>query len=472
MRLRSPWRQVAVYRDQDANPKEAFIYHAAGLAGMGGSSYIDSVILRDRDNTACGTGCDPWLQSSDGTLEQRRYYVQNWRADVTALLKSTGEPVEWIRYTAYGTPTVHPIADINGDGSVTSADYTAWTNLYNNGISTTAVFLNPDLNRDDAYPDQADDDYFVEQYAEAVAKASGFDQLSTIGNRKGYAGYERDESLTMWHVRHRVLDSKSGKWTRKDPLGYIDGVSDVEYGRSKVLITVDALGLAAGTGSLTPPGVCCRPMEGGDWFTPILNVFAKHCEVKWSCAAGEQWFPIWVDPSTTRKLPTGVPCGQATPQQIDDCLRTTPHLDRPRTDCEYGLGNNCHDGTQKQVSTCCLLTTWEPSWYAEGPRGRCVATAINPFTGMIECITWEFEDAFGKSNPFGVMECAEWTYIPDPDRPGRRDRVCVRWTYPRTDPRLPANDPWRPRGPLVPLVERSTIQRSSLSARHMSYNTE
>jgi hypothetical protein len=210
----SRWRQVAAYRDQDANPKEVFIYHAAGLAGMGGSSYIDSVILRDRDNTACGTGCDPWLQSSDGVLEQRRYYVQNWRADVTALLKSTGEPVEWIRYTAYGTPTVHPIADINGDGSVTSADYTAWTDLYNNGISTTAVFLNPDLNRDDVYPNQDDDDYFVEQYNLTVAKAAGFDQLSTLGNRKGYAGYERDESLTMYHVRHRVLDSKGGKWTR------------------------------------------------------------------------------------------------------------------------------------------------------------------------------------------------------------------------------------------------------------------
>jgi RHS repeat-associated protein len=244
MRTRSSTRQVAAYRDQDANPKEAFIYHAAGLAGAGGSSYIDSVILRDRDNTACGTGCDPWTQSSDGVLEQRRYYVQNWRADVTSILKSTGEPVEWIRYTAYGTPTVHPIADINGDGSVTSADYTAWTNLYNGTPTGTEVFLNPDLNRDDAYPDQADDDFFVEQYNLTVAKASGFDQLSTIGNRKGYAGYERDESLTMYHVRHRVLDSKSGKWTRKDPLGYVDGVSVTSYAIADPLDEVDPSGEA------------------------------------------------------------------------------------------------------------------------------------------------------------------------------------------------------------------------------------
>lgn len=61
---------------------------AAGWNGSGDAAYIDSVILRDRDNTACGsagsggTGCDPRLAASDGTLEERRFYFQNWRADV------------------------------------------------------------------------------------------------------------------------------------------------------------------------------------------------------------------------------------------------------------------------------------------------------------------------------------------------------------------------------------------------------
>jgi RHS repeat-associated protein len=235
--------QVAVHRDQDANPKEAFIYHAAGLAGAGGSSYIHSVILRDRDNTSCGTGCDPWTQSSDGTLEERRYHVQNWRADVTTILKSSGEPVEWLRYTAYGTPTVHPIADINGDGDVDSADVSLFYSILAGGSSATSVWLNTDLNRDDVYPSQDDEDYFLEQVAATGGLAAGFDKLSTLGNRKGYAGYERDESLTMYHVRHRVLDSKSGKWTRKDPLGYVDGVSDNAYARSIPVRGFDPSGL-------------------------------------------------------------------------------------------------------------------------------------------------------------------------------------------------------------------------------------
>jgi RHS repeat-associated protein len=403
----SRWRQVAVYREQDANPKEAFIYHAAGLAGSGSSSYIDSVILRDRDNTSCGTGCDPWLASSDGVLEQRRYYVQNWRADVTALLKSTGEPVEWIRYTAYGTPTVHPIADINGDGSVTSADYTAWTDLYNNGISTTAVFLNPDLNRDDVYPNQDDDDYFVEQYNLTVAKASGFDQLSTLGNRKGYAGYERDESLTMWHVRHRVLDSKSGKWTRKDPLGYVDGVSDVEYVRSGPARYNDASGLILGAWCWSersrvgvspaapvepmfeeafPPifvYVCCRRIWRLGLPTPFL-----HCEPRSTCLTGEQSSPVF--PTTAGQMDNGLPCRCATRNDVEDCMERNPYDvrdDLPGIQDGGGRpGNNCQTNTRKRFAKCCLETSWVPQYIADPPGIKPPDREIAPWGSPRRCM--------------------------------------------------------------------------------------
>jgi hypothetical protein len=68
--------------------KERFVNHQAGLAGMGTGAYIDLVVLRDKDaNTA-------WSAASDKTLEQRRYYCQNWRADVSALVTDTGSWVE------------------------------------------------------------------------------------------------------------------------------------------------------------------------------------------------------------------------------------------------------------------------------------------------------------------------------------------------------------------------------------------
>ena len=54
----------------DANPKGQFVYDMAGVVGSGGSSYIDSMILRDRDaNTN-------WEDSVDATLEERVYYCR------------------------------------------------------------------------------------------------------------------------------------------------------------------------------------------------------------------------------------------------------------------------------------------------------------------------------------------------------------------------------------------------------------
>ncbi len=70
------------------------------------------MILRDRDaNTN-------WESEADGTLEERTYYLQNWRADVIALVKDDGEPIQQVRYDAYGVPFGIPKSDMFGDGSV------------------------------------------------------------------------------------------------------------------------------------------------------------------------------------------------------------------------------------------------------------------------------------------------------------------------------------------------------------------
>jgi len=46
----------------------------------------------------------PWYAAADSTRDQTLYYVQNWRADVVALLNESGRAVEHVRYTAYGSP--------------------------------------------------------------------------------------------------------------------------------------------------------------------------------------------------------------------------------------------------------------------------------------------------------------------------------------------------------------------------------
>jgi len=52
---------VGTWRGTDSEPKELFVNHQAGLAGMGGSSYIDTVVLRDKDST------NGWTGTPDGT---------------------------------------------------------------------------------------------------------------------------------------------------------------------------------------------------------------------------------------------------------------------------------------------------------------------------------------------------------------------------------------------------------------------
>ncbi|MFZ2873609.1 MAG: hypothetical protein WAZ94_03915 [Phycisphaerales bacterium] len=107
---------------------------------------------RDRDNYTGGTP-NPMTSASDGTLEERRYYCQNWRADVVAVTKSDGTPLEYVRYSAYGEPTVYPVADLNMDGVVNSTDSGLWSDLIYSA-SNSSVYADTDLDWDGA-DDQA-----------------------------------------------------------------------------------------------------------------------------------------------------------------------------------------------------------------------------------------------------------------------------------------------------------------------------
>lgn len=227
------WRMVATYRSTDTSPKEAFVYHAAGLAGRGSSSYLDSVILRDRDNTNAGRGSDFWNNASDGVLEERLYVLQNWRADVVALVSTDGVRRESLRYSAYGLPTLLPLADYNRDGVIDGGDLSFDLDWQSNDPNT-------DINFDGVVNGT---DYAIWSAAYTDGGAAGRGVVSNLRSRKAYAGYENDGSITrLSHVRNRVLDSGSGRWTRRDPLGYIDGLSLLSYGTRNPLSGKDPLG--------------------------------------------------------------------------------------------------------------------------------------------------------------------------------------------------------------------------------------
>ncbi|MBK8172706.1 MAG: hypothetical protein IPK60_20545 [Sandaracinaceae bacterium] len=226
------WRPVATFRDSDASPKESFVYHAAGGGGYGGSSYIDQVVMRDRDDT------NTWTGAADGTLEERAYYCQNWRADVVALVDFDGAAtmLEWVKYSAYGVPFGMPAGDADSDGDCDASD----DSIVAGWVSAPSYDVRGDVD--------LDGDVDGTDYSAVVGghQAVGRGQLSatSTGNHKGYAGYEFDwERGRQYHVRHRVLDCVLGLWITRDKLVYVDGPNALQYVASGPIAARDPEGL-------------------------------------------------------------------------------------------------------------------------------------------------------------------------------------------------------------------------------------
>jgi RHS repeat-associated protein len=236
------WRTVATYRvptswatAADSDPKERFIFHHAGLAGSGGSGYIDEVILRDRDNTSGFTA------SSDGTLEERFFHLHNWRHDVIALGKPDGTLVERVKYSAYGVATRLDPADYNQDGFIDFFDDDGFDADHTAGGGKADFDYNGTVNATDST-------LWTTAYLAGGITARG--ALSTTNattgtnNRAGYAGYTHSPATQQYHVRHRAYDPLVGTWGERDPMEYVDGSSLYMYVMSMPTTGIDPMGLS------------------------------------------------------------------------------------------------------------------------------------------------------------------------------------------------------------------------------------
>lgn len=223
---------IASPRRAGARQVEVFIHHAAGVGGFGGSSYIDSLVCRERDAS------EAWTSAAD-PLDERRYVGQNWRADVSVVWNTAGSVIEWMRYTPYGEAVTHPWINADFDrsgGTPDGSDESAFLTAWNLGDASA------DMNRSGGTPDNADVTAFYDAWNNADAPIDGVGGYSGI--RAGYAGYQWDPSGNIYHVRHRVYRTDLGRWTRRDPLGYVDGMGLYEYVRGMSVVGVDPMGLA------------------------------------------------------------------------------------------------------------------------------------------------------------------------------------------------------------------------------------
>jgi RHS repeat-associated protein len=203
----------------------------------GGSSYLDSLVLTQRDlNTT-------WGSAADSDAEAWHYPLTNWRNDTVRVEGDVGGILAGYRYSAYGSRSNTLAADFNQDGFVDFFDQDDFLTCYEgNGCpsGTTA-----DWNGDGTV-DFFDDLAFTACYE---------DDVRAGGTLRGlYAGYQADPVLAFndtatnieqdtYHVRHRVYSTDLGRWARRDPIGYIDGMSVYQYVRSMTMIQADPSGL-------------------------------------------------------------------------------------------------------------------------------------------------------------------------------------------------------------------------------------
>ncbi|MES2790054.1 MAG: RHS repeat-associated core domain-containing protein [Planctomycetota bacterium] len=173
--------------------------------------------------------------SGGGMLGERLYALQDANWNVTGLVSASGAIEERMAYTAYGVPEfLSPLW-------VSQADEFEWGILY--------------------------------------------------------AGYLYEIKTGLAHVRNRVLHPKLGCWTRRDPLGAVEGSNLYQYCESNPYLYLDATGLAipiAGALPLCaagPPGVATCIIVGGVLIGAFIFYFVV--AVKGTCA-------IYATSDTTR----------------------------------------------------------------------------------------------------------------------------------------------------------------------------
>lgn len=205
------WRAVARYRSQDADPKEEYTLHNAGLGGEGTRPYTDLNICRQRDTTTT------WTSASDGVLEERTYYLQNYHADSIALIESSGLSIEGVRYRPYGNPFGLPAGDTDSNGNCTSIDVSQISSWI--GASYYSVLGDVNL---DGVLDSADSS--LVSSAPRANVIAGLGVLSPIAKSFiGTAGSEQEIDVGLVLNRNRVRSVEYGRWLSRDRVEYLDG---------------------------------------------------------------------------------------------------------------------------------------------------------------------------------------------------------------------------------------------------------
>lgn len=249
------WRALQVYRGDDEKPKLEYVNHNAGLGGYGGSSYIDGVAYRRRDGNTAN-----WAsEAADGVFDEKLFYCQNWRQDVVAVADFRGYVHEWVKYSAYGVPYGIPAGDDDVSGKTDGADYTRIQNRITGGWAYSVL---ADINLDGSIVPQDKTD--AQNLYDGRELGYGVLSHAEVSNRRGWTGLRYLSELAgLWLARNRMSEATLGRWARRDPLGYVDGMSQYELTGSNPVRLLDPLGLSHSMAPATGAGGPARKGSKG-----------------------------------------------------------------------------------------------------------------------------------------------------------------------------------------------------------------
>jgi RHS repeat-associated protein len=206
---------------------------------------------------------------------------------------TTGRVVERVSYDAYGVARHSFPGDTDGDGSFGAADLAALNAATANNTvprPITDANYNPDL---DVNADGTIDggDYTalgVNPGTTLFASAMPAGRISSGGggvgapdNDVGYCGYMFNHETQDYHVRFRAYAPRWGRWLQRDPAGYVDGGSLVEYVKGAPSQVVDPYGLrsvvaeSCGGDPCAPPSPRCLALLKKE--NDILKAIARRC---------------------------------------------------------------------------------------------------------------------------------------------------------------------------------------------------
>ncbi|MDF1838374.1 MAG: hypothetical protein P1V35_10925 [Planctomycetota bacterium] len=174
---------------------------------------------------------------ADGTRDRLTYVLPDATGSAAGFFDQSTGQMERVHYNPMGVPTCLPSGDINGDGKTDADDYV----LLRDDVATQTYDDKSDLNSDGLVD--------VWDAADYEPKVGGTGVLSLTGNTLGLHQMPRVNESYL--AGARTFSESLGRWTSKDPSGYVDGPSLYQGMRGNVFSFMDRSGMQSTTDVVT-----------------------------------------------------------------------------------------------------------------------------------------------------------------------------------------------------------------------------